>query len=237
MMAKAPAAPADFVSYDANKGSGFNIGDYTDWNAAYRFLNDRLFGGELPEVVFTLHRCPGSRGYASMDRFADRDGSRLHELAMNPDLFLERTDRDTLSTLAHEMCHVWQYCYGKPGRGRYHNRQWADRMEAIGLMPSNTGRPGGKRTGQQMTHYIVDGGLFDLAADELLAAGWMVKRGSGRADKTGGGIDKSKVKFTCASCGQNAWAKASAKLVCGECDMQMHNGILSAFPGVLERAA
>jgi hypothetical protein len=28
-------------------------------------------------------------------------------------------------------------------------------MESIGLVPSNTGLPGGKRTGQQMTHYIM----------------------------------------------------------------------------------
>ena len=34
-------------------------------------------------------------------------------------------------------------------------------MEAIGLMPSHSGKPGGKRTGQQMTHYILDGGSYD----------------------------------------------------------------------------
>jgi hypothetical protein len=197
-----------------------NIGDYTDWSTAYRHLNDRLFDGRLPEVVFTLHRHPRALGYASMDRFAERDGAKLHELAMNPDVFLQRTDRDTLSTLAHEMCHIWQFCFGEPGRGRYHNREWADRMEEIGLMPSSTGLPGGKRTGQRMTHYIIDGGPFDRATAELLASGWAVKRGSSTVEKPRG-PDRSKVKFTCVSCGQNAWAKDGARLVCGECDEPM----------------
>jgi len=41
-------------------------------------------------------------------------------------------------------------------------------MESIGLMPSDTGSEGGKRTGPKMTHYIIPGDLFDTAADQLL---------------------------------------------------------------------
>jgi hypothetical protein len=118
------------------------------------------------------------------------------------------------------MCHIWQFRFGDPGRGRYHNKEWADRMEALDLMPSDTEQSGGKRTGQRMTHYIVDGGPFDRAAAELLASGWAVKRGSGAIEKPRGS-DRSKVKFTCAACGQNAWAKDGARLVCGECDEPM----------------
>lgn len=33
-------------------------------------------------------------------------------------------------------------------------------MISIGRMPSNTGKPGGKKTGQQMMEYPIDGGLF-----------------------------------------------------------------------------
>lgn len=41
-------------------------------------------------------------------------------------------------------------------------------MESVGLMPSHTGQPGGRRTGEKMTHFIIQGGPFDLACDELL---------------------------------------------------------------------
>jgi hypothetical protein len=50
-----------------------------------------------------------------------------------------------LSTLVHEQAHLWQHHFGKPGRGRYHNREWAAKMVEIGLIPSATGEPGGKQ--------------------------------------------------------------------------------------------
>src|SRR5690606_37233909 len=53
-------------------------------------------------------------------------------------------------------------------RGNYHNKEWADKMEQVGLMPSNTGEPGGKRTGDRMTHYILQGGAFERRCDQLL---------------------------------------------------------------------
>jgi hypothetical protein len=43
----------------------------------------------------------------------------------------------------------------KKCRGGYHDRVWGAKMEEVGLMPSNTGLPGGKKNGQQMTHYII----------------------------------------------------------------------------------
>ena len=84
-------------------------------------------------------------------------------LSFNPDSFESRTAEDVLSTLAHEMAHAWQHHFGTPSRAGYHNVQWGGKMEEIGLMPSNTGKEGGGRTGQQMTHYIVDDGPFALS--------------------------------------------------------------------------
>ncbi|HIE17406.1 MAG TPA: hypothetical protein EYP71_04350, partial [Dehalococcoidia bacterium] len=85
----------------------------------------------------------------------------VDEIALNPTHFKERTMAQTLSTLVHEMCHLWQHHFGKPPRGNYHNKQWATKMLSCGLIPSDTGREGGKQTGQNMTHYIEDGGVFD----------------------------------------------------------------------------
>ena len=63
---------------------------------------------------------------------------------------------------------------GAPTRSGYHNREWAARMETLGLIPSDTGRPGGKRTGQSMGHYVSDGGPFEQAAKLLRGSGWEV---------------------------------------------------------------
>ena len=40
---------------------------------------------------------------------------------------------------------------GQAAARGYHNKEWAAKMKAIGLMPSNSGAVGGKETGQQMS--------------------------------------------------------------------------------------
>ena len=72
------------------------------------------------------------------------------------------------------MVHVWQHHYGKPSRSAYHNREWAAKMDAVGLCPSATGQPDGKRTGQSMSHYVVVGGPFAQVCAALLAEGFVI---------------------------------------------------------------
>ncbi len=69
---------------------------------------------------------------------------------------------------------LWQYRFGKPGRTRYHNEQWATKMESIGLMPSSTGQPGGKRTGDSMADYAIEGGAFLVACAALLTSNFKI---------------------------------------------------------------
>lgn len=71
-----------------------------------------------------------------------------------------------------QLAHSWQtHCGQEKSRHTYHNTEWADKMTAIGLEPSSTGMPDGKRTGEKVTHYIIKGGPFDVFCDELLATG------------------------------------------------------------------
>ena len=120
--------------------------EYATIQEAYDYFNQALFDGTLPQVLITLQRHGRAFGYFSSERFQSRDGvrPRIHEVALNPEGFRGRSDERILSTLAHEMVHVWQKEYGKAGRGRYHNRQFAAKMHGIGLMPSATGKPAGR---------------------------------------------------------------------------------------------
>jgi predicted SprT family Zn-dependent metalloprotease len=109
------------------------------------------------------------------DRFVRRhDGRKAHEIALNPAYFGVIPIVEILQTIVHEMAHLWQHEHGKPGRRRYHNAQWANRMEAMGLMPSDTGQPGGKRTGEHMADYPIQGGRFLAAVDALLTKDFRV---------------------------------------------------------------
>ena len=149
--------------------------EYQSFQKAYDFFNRELFAGSLPQVLVTLQRHAKTRGYFSPERFSGRiDKSAVHELALNPDSFTGSTDEMILSTLAHEMCHVWQQTHGKPPRRSYHDRQWAGKMREIGLQPSSTGEPGGKETGQSMSHYILPDGRYSKVYAKLAAGGFQL---------------------------------------------------------------
>src|SRR5262245_36862483 len=104
---------------------------------------------------------------------------------MNP--VLERPGLEVLCALVHEMVHLWQFHHDKPSRSGHHNTDWAAKMASLGLMPREPHRaPGDKRTGQQMTQYIIADGLFGRAADALLASGLTISWGDLRQDSAGG---------------------------------------------------
>ncbi len=135
---------------------------------AFDHFNHRLFGGTLPHCMLTLQRSRNTMGYFSPERWVDGGGTHAHEIALNPAYFARHRVIDVLQTMVHEQCHLWQFVHGKhKSRSGYHNREWAERMRSIGLIPSSTGLPGGQSTGQSMSDYPEPGGRFLQACIEL----------------------------------------------------------------------
>ena len=196
---------------------------YSELDDALNFFNKRLFGGHLPDVMVVMsNKNPRSRAHFAPNRFVKRGGTdMIHELNLNPDAYIDRTDIQILSSLVHEQAHLQQQETGKPSRGGYHNKQWASMMEAVGLMPSDTEQEGGRKTGQSMTHYIIEGGAFDIASKQFLKSRKGFQWESVVYNKVAGQSKKTRWKFTCPNCAQNAWAKEIANLGCGDCSCKM----------------
>lgn len=197
--------------------------EYTMLDNAYQYFNQTLFGGELPDALIVISRKKKNfRGHYIRESFESRlADEKIDEIGLNAESFKDRTDKSILSTLVHEMTHLWQYHFGKPARGGYHDRQWGKKMEEIGLMPSNTSAEGGKKTGQQMSHYIIPNGPFEIACDKLLENNHVFSWNCfpfGKIKRP-----QSKVKYTCPTCNQNAWAKPTAELMCGNCQETMES--------------
>jgi predicted SprT family Zn-dependent metalloprotease len=191
--------------------------EYKAFQQAYDFFNRELFGDLLPPVLVTFQRHSKTLGYFSPKRFTERGASKsVHEVALNPDGFTGRTDAKILSTLVHEMAHVWQQTYGNPGRRGYHNREWATKMKEIGLHPSTTGARGGAETGEGVSHYIVAGGLYARSYAKLKSKGFELHWES-VPGKRNEAKNASKTRFICPDCGQKVWAKSDASLICGAC--------------------
>jgi hypothetical protein len=118
------------------------------------------------------------------------------------------------------MAHLQQHHFGEPSKNGYHNKEWAEMMEAVGLIPSTTGGPDGKKTGAKCTHYIAPLGRFDIAVTKLIDTGFALPYLDIWEDKEAKAKAASKTKYTCPCCGFNAWAKPEANLICGDCDDQ-----------------
>jgi SprT-like family len=198
-------------------------------DVAFNHFNKTLFKGKLPRCVITVStKDSRSLGYFANQRFEHSDKSAIVDnINMSP-YFFDRGARAVLSTLVHEMTHLEQFRFGEPSRAGYHNTAWGELMRRVGLEPSNTGAPGGKTTGQQMSHYIIEGGVFDRAFEALMAKGWndilpvdiwrMGVNGKGKRVKPAGA---TRSKFTCPGCDLNAWAKPHARLMCADCEELM----------------
>lgn len=222
---------------------------YSELQQAYDFYNAELFENQLPACLLTLQREKKTYGYFSAQRFVRiEDGVKTDEIAMNPAYFAVCPIVEVMQTLVHEMVHAWQHHHGKPGRRRYHNKEWGDKMEAVGLMPSDTGKPGGKKTGESVADYPIEGGRFLEATDRLLKTfklSWTDRfparhvnaaalanataegllEGLGEEGAESGPVKSTRTKYTCLTCETNVWGKANLKLMCGECGFQYEPNI------------
>ena len=196
---------------------------------AFEFFNDNLFDNELPECVITLQRKRGARGYFWAEQWVREDTKEVtHEIAINPEAFADRSTKDILSTLVHEMVHMQQQCFGKPGARGYHNLEWVELMQRVGLTARSVDNPE-KQVGTRVTHDVDEGGVFDLACNRLLDTGLHInwrpvpiepQSAEARLAKS---RRASKTKFTCPECGLNAWAKQDASLGCWTCGVEMED--------------
>ncbi|GEP60433.1 SprT-like domain-containing protein [Reyranella soli] len=184
---------------------------YDRLQQAYDHFNKALFEGTLPNALFTFHRRKGSYGYFAAAKFQWDDGKAADEIALNPARFHDRPIKETLSTIVHEMVHLWQHHHGEPGRGRYHNAEWAEKMRAIGLQPADTGEEGGKETGERVDHFIIENGPFDTAAGKLIAKDFMIvwkevpglatsAKGDGEAQPSTNPKGGKRVRYCCPDC-------------------------------------
>jgi len=133
----------------------------------HEHFNLELFDGALEPVMIVITRKKKSMGHYSPKRWVNQSDKKSDEISVNPLYFTTYPLIEILQTMVHEMCHQWQEHFGKPS-GNYHNKEFAEKMIAVGLMPSTTGQPGGKITGQSMSDYPIAEGLFVKAANKFV---------------------------------------------------------------------
>jgi hypothetical protein len=202
------------------------------WEAyqhAWGWFNEWLYGGGLDPCILNFSRkSHRTMGFFAPDRWM-KNQSSVPEISLNPD-HLHRPLVKTMSTLVHEMAHQWQSQSGTPSRNGYHNKEWGLKMKEVGLYPSNTGQPGGRETGQQVTHYVVAGGPFEVAFDKMPEQYGIPWSSGTPGVKPAAKKNESKVRFSCPGCGANAWGKPGLLIMCQPCDLDMACGTKAEPP-------
>ena len=189
---------------------------FAAYEKMFSYFNTKLFRGELPGCLLNFSRRTKTYGFFAPSRW-ERGRDVRHEISLNPATLKNRRPAEVAGTLVHEMVHLWQQEHGKPSRVGYHNAEWAEKMEAVGLVPSTTAAPGGAKVGQKVSHYIAKGGPFDVAFRAMpkeYALPWACEEPEAMRVKK---LAKNKVKYTCPGCGTNVWGKPELAISCDAC--------------------
>lgn len=191
---------------------------FAKYQAAWEFFNKSLFGGKLRPCLLNFSRHRGSYGFFTPNRWT-KASKQVHEISLNPDR-LDRTLEEVFSTLAHEMCHQWQFDFGENFlRSTYHDTEWAEKMVEVGLIPSDTGEPGGKPTGQKVSHYIDPQGRFIKAVRKMPKDVILPWRSIGpKDDEKPKKPRRKKQVFICLGCRIKIWCeKPDLNASCEDC--------------------
>lgn len=94
-----------------------------------------------------------------------------------------------------------------------------------------TGKPGGRNIGRKMAHYIIPGGLFEQAFEEMPRSLLITfKPLEDQAtdidpkkieDKKERDQKKLKTKYTCLGCSMTVWGKRDLFINCGQCNLRL----------------
>jgi predicted SprT family Zn-dependent metalloprotease len=191
---------------------------YTSFQIAYNIFNKELFNLELPQCFITLNRKKNIQGFFCPQAFTESTDSLnfIAEISLNPD-YLVKPIKETLSTLVHEMCHLWCDVQGYKARKGFHSKEWGNKMLEVGLQPINAKTGEKAISGAKMNDEIIVGDLFDTVCDKLLkeVSFNLVNIPVTEVKKE---REKTKFKYFCPDCDAEFSGKRDLNVLCGNCD-------------------
>ena len=197
---------------------------------------------KIPQLVFAINnKCRTCVvAYVQPDALYDKKtDTKLQYMGINPD-YLDRSIGEILSTVCHELCHVYEHAYIHIPRGGYHDKQWAELMADCGLEPiyNNSSKT-------SVHHKIIPGGVFEKFVEgftekyggdyfNIVSYSAEVMRRTRKelgieddpdadtpkpdnADKPIKKYNRNKIKYVCRGCGLKVWGKAGLSVSCNEC--------------------
>lgn len=189
--------------------------------AAFNAINRDFYNGELEKCVISVKegRKDGVLGtfYHSKDWI--QSGTERHEITISANYIGQRTVIETITTLMHEMVHL--YCFQNGIKdtsrsGTYHNKNFKREAENHGLDIEMADKIGWSVTKPKPAteQWIKDNipirsfGIYKQVAEKIPGNGTSKPKQSMR-------------KKVCPCCGNIARVTSEFKLICGECNEEM----------------
>ena len=199
----------------------------------FKLLNATYFNNELERPVITIHtdHTGGAYGWITVGKvWVSKDDAYYREINLCAE-HLNRPVERVITTLGHEMAHLWNLERGIQDTSRkyaYHNTRFKEVAEMCGLIVTQSVSNGWNITepGPEFTELVMKNcraGCFKLERMKTYKDGTpkITKPGDDGREITTTRTKQSYKKFACSDCGQVARAAAAAKLVCGNCNIAM----------------
>lgn len=192
----------------------------------YRQLNIDKFDGKLVMPIITIQSTPRAYGHVSCGKVWRSQVSEEGQYELNIGAgTLDRPIENTVSTLLHEMVHIYHLQNGIQDcsrGGSYHNRKFKEKAESVGLVIEYDKRIGWSITSpsENLIDYIISQGWSDI----LIGRSEGIRiTGIGGSGKDGAGIDgvekkpSSTRKYMCPCCGNSVRATKEVRIICADC--------------------
>ena len=218
---------------------------YQKFQKAVDLIEEKFFTGKgkqsFPRYVLAINNkcksvvCAFVQNNALFDKL---NGDKIQYLGINP-RYLAQGNEHVLSTLCHELCHIYENAFIHIPRGGYHDKAWADLMKDCGLEPVYL-----NKSKTSVNEKIIEGGGFEafvkdfteeygdyfnvVEYSQTVAQGYKDRNpdsdadlsdapAADNADKPVKVYNRNKTKYTCRCCGLTVWGKAGLDISCNDC--------------------
>ena len=197
----------------------------------FRAINADSFAGKLEEPIITIMSTPGAYGHVTVSKVWRAKGSERYELNMAAD-WLERPIENVVSTLIHEMTHLYNMQMGIQDcsrGGTYHNKKFKEEAEKHMISIEKHEKYGWTLTSptDELLEYIMEQGWGDIDMGRGCLFGLLGGKDTGKPGKgaqgSAGGEDEPKKgssrRYQCPSCKAIVRATKDLKIICGSCNV------------------
>jgi len=199
---------------------------------AFKLLNERYFnnGLEKPVITILVDSTTGAYGWISVSKvWSSKDNKWFREINICAE-YLNRPAVEVITTLMHEMCHLYNVQNGikdTSRAGTYHNEKFKAVAERNGLIVEKSGKYGYciTKPGEELKELVkknVRAGCFKLERMKTYRDGTpkTTTKGEDGREKTTSRTKQSMRKYRCPSCGLiiRASKDVSGKIMCVDCN-------------------